>query len=124
MLAENGLAKATHVVLRHQQQPAYAEAVRLGKQTVSCYWVLACVQQGQLVACTDVVRRSKRGCITASIKLSRYNNDMPSIATDTFVAATSATSSCQHCRHTRYRHNLADQDALYSCACACFHNVF
>ena len=44
----NNLAKATHIVLQHQEQPSYAEAVRLGKQVVTCYWVHACVQLAQL----------------------------------------------------------------------------
>ena len=50
------LAKATHVVLQHQQQAVYAEAVQQQKILVSHFWVLACAQAQRMLPISNPVR--------------------------------------------------------------------
>ena len=49
------LALATHVVLQHQQQPEYTEAVQQHKTVVNSYWLLACVEAKRMLPVDDLV---------------------------------------------------------------------
>lgn len=44
-----GLEDCTHVVLRHRQQPCYAEAAAAGKPAFSAVWPYACAEAGRLL---------------------------------------------------------------------------
>lgn len=69
------LTLATHVVLQHQRQPEYTEAVQQHKIIINSYWLLACVEAKRTLPVDDLVgqRPSHISCFSFVLAVQAFH---------------------------------------------------
>ena len=115
------LTLATHVVLQHQRQPEYTEAVQQQKIIVNSYWLLACVEAKRMLPIDDLVGQWLPHISCSSFVHAAQAFDMCTVPKHLSVfAAALAVFGLQNTRRIRYGHCAGHLHLwVFGCVCSC-----